>query len=109
MCLSDKDTRPVADEILKKSRWFRDLRSAKKENLEVTILSNVIAHTKLWQLQSAILYQFLTRTRHSHAELRDKALSHYKKWSTGYGNFQKSLCIKALKSLYDGLVAGGHI
>jgi len=51
---SEKETRLTAEELLFKTGWFNEIKQhseiAKQDNFDKAILSNVIAHTKLWSL-----------------------------------------------------------
>lgn len=90
MCLSAKDKRPTSQDILSKAEWFKEFRDQNRENLDKTILSNVIAHSMLWSLQSAILYQFQKRVPNNHESLFKRAEKYYVDGNGGYQGFRKN-------------------
>ena len=109
MCLAAKEKRPTSQDILSKALWFKEFRDGNKENLDKTILSNVIAHSMLWSLQSAILYQFQKRVPNYHKELFEKAEKYYIDGNGGYQGFRKKELLTLLQNIYQSRINSGEI
>ena len=66
-------------------------------------MSNIIAHSKLFHLQSVILKKFQDKIPNDCKNTQKHANDYFVSWSVGYAEFEKSVIVGKLREIYENL------
>ena len=67
------------------------------------MLSNIIAHSKLFHLQSAILKKFQDSIPNDCKTTQKHANDYFVSWAVGHEEFEKSVIVAKLREIYENL------